>query len=372
MILPTQHLRAIINGKAPMIISSQGIRDEQIQMATVDTSLGNMVYRMKASALPSSGETVSSLIDRFCAYDFEIKPKGAFLEKGVCYLIPLNESFALGNNYQVNFSPKSSIGRTDTFVRALIDRHTQYDRADHGYKGPLYLEVVPLSFDINITHLLEMIQFRVRTGECLVKSAEFNLMHSQQGILHHKDGHPLNHDEIDMFNDSVYFHIDLDRDIVGFESRSNAVTALDLSKKDFYEVEDFWVPIKRPKNNELVTSPDKFYLFTTRERVKIPKNCCAELMVYDVSAGEYRSHYAGFFDNDFGFEDGGTHVVLEVRPRDVPRRFFHNQRVCRMFFEKTDEIPDKLYGESAGSSYYGPNPSHSKHFKDREAVWCSR
>ncbi len=368
-ILPMQNLREITHGESPMISwEKEAIPESHIQMATIDCALGERIYRMKAAAMPAPGESVSQLIEKLSSYEFAIREEGSVLEKGACYLIPLKERLQFAAQFCAGFSPKSSTGRTDTFVRVLCDSKTQYDRIDPGYKGPLYLEVTPLSFNISVTPGLTLTQFRVRSGDATIPNDRLALLHSKYGVLYHNSGESLSQDEIDIFEKSYFLHIDLDRNIVGFESRSNPTETLDLSKKDHYDVDDFWIPIKRPRNGELVLTPGRFYLLTTKERVKIPPPCCAEIIPYDVSSGEYRTHYAGFFDNGFGAERG-TSVVLEVRAHNIPQRLYDGQRICRMAFEHTTEIPMKLYGADAGSNYVGSGPSLSKHFRDRESVW---
>lgn len=367
MILPYQKLLEISTGASPMI---RGLVDpkKQIQMATTDCSLHGPVYRMKAAAVPSRVETVAELIERFASYDFAIRDDGSVLERGGCYLIPLNEEISFTEHFSAVFSPKSSIGRTDTFVRVLCDRSPQYDRTDAGYRGKLYLEITPLSFNVAVRPNLELTQFRVRRGECVMKGEDLALMHARYGLMYSRDGKVLGQEDMEIFSNSLFFHIDLDRDIVGLEARANPTEILDLSNVGMYDPEDFWIPIKRPRNKEIVLTPGKFYLLTTKERVRIPPEWCAEIVPYDVSTGEFRSHYAGFFDNGFGGKQG-THVVLEVRARDVPHRLYDGQRVCRMVFERTLEVPEKLYGTGAGSHYIGAGPSLPKHFKERDTFW---
>jgi len=367
MILPHQKLLEISTGASPMI---RGLvnPEKQIQMATTDCSLCGPVYRMKAAAVPSRGETVVELIDRFASYDFAIRDEGSVLERGGCYLIPLNESLSLTEHFAAVFSPKSSIGRTDTFVRVLCDHSPQYDRTDTGYQGKLYLEITPLSFNVAVHPNLELTQFRVRRGEHVMTGEDLALMHARYGLMYSRDGRTLGQDEMELFSDSMFFHIDFDREVVGLEARANPTEILDLSKVGHYDPEDFWIPIKRPRHKEIVLTPGKFYLLATKERVRIPPEWCAEIVPYDVSTGEFRTHYAGFFDNGFGGEKG-THVVLEVRARDVPYRLYDGQRVCRMVFERTVEIPTKLYGADAGSHYVDAGPSLSKHFKGRDTFW---
>ena len=368
-VLAMQDLKSLVFGQHPSILSKVGLREDQIQMATVDCSLSKHAFRMKATALPSKGETVQGLIDKFMCYDFEIRSKGTPFEKGMCYLVKLNESFDLPLHFKTSFSPKSSIGRVDVFVRVLSDETNQYDRTCAGYKGHFYLEITPLSFGVNLTPGLEMVQFRVKPQEdVFLTNEELSVLHSKHGLLFWKNRKILNNKEIDIADDSLYFSIDLNRTVVGFEAKSNPVDFINLSKKDYYEPSDFWIPIKKPKNGELILEPGKFYLLPTKERVKIPPECCAEILPYDVSSGEFRSHYAGFFDNGFGGEFGTT-GVLEVRVRDMPYRLVDGQRICRMVFERTTQIPEKLYGDKAGSNYTGFGPSISKNFKNKQTVW---
>lgn len=369
MILATQDLKRMVFGKKPGILSEGNFKEGQIQMATVDCSLGNMAHRMKATALPSAGETIESLIEKFCSYSFEIKPEGSHLEKGACYIVKMSEYFNLPPQFRAVFSPKSSTGRCDVFVRVLSDGTNQYDETSLGYKGPIYLEITPLSFGVKITPDLEMVQFRIKPkNEKVLSDEELSILHSEHGIVYWPNGEPLGNQQIDVARNSIFLSVDLDRKVVGFEARSNPTRFINLSKKDRYDVFDFWIPIKRPPGGELILEPGKFYLLATKERVRIPPECCAEMLPYDVSSGEFRSHYAGFFDNGFGGETG-TVAVLEVRVRDVPHRLVDGQRICRMVFEMTTQIPTKLYGEGSGSHYIGGGPSISKHFKNRIDLW---
>lgn len=368
MILPYQDLHGMVFGKQPSILSTLEMSESQIQTASIDCSLTDRCFRMKATALPSGDETIESLINDFALYNFRIKKGGTPLEVGACYIVKLNESFDLPRDFRAIFSPKSSIGRVDVFVRALFDGCNQYDKTSNGYKGPVYLEIIPLSFGVYITPGLEMIQFRVRSEEEFLSNGDLELLHSKHGLLYWNDRTLLGNNELDIADNSVFFRIDLDREIVGFEAVSNSLHLINLSKIDSLTVGDFWRTIPRPKDGYLVLEHGKFYLLATKERVKIPIDCCAEVIPYDVSAGEFRSHYAGFFDNGFGGEKG-TNAVLEVRVRDMPHRLVDGQRICRMVFEKTREIPTKLYGKDSGSNYIGSGPSISKHFKDREIVW---
>ncbi len=366
MILSYQKLKDVIFGSDPMIISDKEISEAQIQPATIDCRIGDRAYRMSTAMLPKPNETIKEMIEKYGIYDFEIK-QGLVLEPNACYIIPLREKLRLPYGFYAVFSPKSSIGRIDVFVRVLSDRNSAYDCVRPGYCGQLYLEVIPLSFMVGIAPDLELTQFRIKNRNQgmnggFLSNEELMITHSKYGLIYSSGGLVLSGNEVVVENNSLYFHVDLDREIVGFQAKNNPIHQIDLFRKDYYNIEDFWTPIKKPKNGEMVLSPNCFYLLTSKERVRIPPPYAAEIITYDTSAGEFRSHYAGFFDNNFGGEEG-TNIVLEIRARDVPFRLYDGQPICRMVFEETNEVPEKLYGTSIGSHYTGTGPSLSKHFK---------
>lgn len=201
MILAHQQLIDISTGKSPMICSSSGkISSDQIQMASVDSILGDRIYRMKSAALPRRGESVMELIEKYSAFDFEIKKGGSYLERNACYIIPLRENLKLSKEMLISFSPKSSIGRTDTFVRALSDNASQYDMTKFGYCGNLYLGVIPLSFNMIIRPDLSLTQFRVMSEGNLLTNEELVILHSKYGVLYTKDKKPVSQKDLDMCN----------------------------------------------------------------------------------------------------------------------------------------------------------------------------
>jgi len=360
-----------------IIRSTTPIGKEQIQPASFDARLGDRVYRMKSSALPGPNETVMQLIEKYCMYEFELREdEGRALEVGACYIIPLREGIAPSWIYSTIFSPKSSIGRCDVFVRVLSDYSPYYDKTTVEYDGNFYLEIIPLSFNVIVYSGLSMTQFRIQdqyndqlTDEQLRFRHELLLKSNKEdGVMFSKDKKPLSLEKLPVSGGRLYFHLDLDRSVVGFEAKSSPTEVLDLRKKDHHNFEDFWTPIKKPKNGAIVLTPGNFYLLPTTEKVKIPSELCAEVVPYEISTGEFRTHYAGFFDNGFGGETGTT-AVLEVRVRDAPFRVVNGQPICSMEFFRTGGVPSLLYGADAGSSYTGTGPSLSKHFKDREAVW---
>lgn len=362
MILPYQSLKDMIFGKNPMITSNgDPIEESQVQPATVDCRLGTRVYRMSAAMFPRPGESVKDLIKKYCRYDFELK-EGSVLEPNAIYIIPLQEEFNLSKEFSAFFSPKSSTGRMDVFVRVISDGMQHYDVVRPGYKGKIYLEVVPLSFSVGIAPSLELVQFRIRVQDKnrFLCSNELRLLHSKHGLIYSNDGEIISVDDVKIHNSGLYFHVDLKRDIVGFQAKYNPIDRVDLFKVGHHNSEDFWIPI-HSKNGEIILNPGDFYLLASKEKVKIPSECAAEIDIYDTSIGEVRSHYAGFFDPGFGGKFG-TNVVLEVRARDVPFRLYDGQPICKMNFEMTTEVPEKIYGQTE-NNYTGSGPSVSKHFK---------
>lgn len=369
MILPSQALRALIIGSQPMIVAPNGFDiGKQVQPASFDCRLGDVVYCVESSCLPNESETVEDLLARHTRYSFELN-KECVLERGVCYVVPLQEGLSLSKDFYATFSPKSSTGRCDVFVRVMTNQCTRYDWTIRGYNGPLYLEIIPLSFSVRVIAGLSLVQMRIQTGDEILSDYELALLHAEYGIVFSNQGELFDNSKVKILRNSLCFHVDLSREIVGFEARSSAIKDIHLHKVDYHDISSFWIPLRRPDNGELILTEGNFYLLTTQERVKIPPICCAEIAAYDVKSGEFRAHYAGFFDNGFGTEVG-TVAVLEVRVRDTPRFCISDgQIICSMVFSKTTEIPDVLYGKETNASYISSGPSLSKHFKNRQNAW---
>lgn len=357
MVFPSQILMNFIEGSSPIIVADDAIGERQIQPASLDLRLGNVAHCMKAVGIPKPGEKIKDLIERCRAYSFNLNERG-ILEKGCQYIIELKEGLRLPKDFFAVFSPKSSIGRVGVFVRVLMDDTQRYDRTKRGYQGNLYLEIIPLFFSIKVSENLSLVQIRIKEKNSILTNAELQIVHSNHGIVYDKDEKIMRADTED---DGLYLNIDLSSEIIGFEARGNSSEIIDLSKENHYIAEDFWNPIKGPRE-ECILGRDHFYLLSTKERIKIPDDYSAEMVEYSLGIGEFRVHYAGFFDNGFGGERG-TSGVLEVHVRDVPVRVFDNQRICKMVFEKTYETPQKLYGTKTGSHYVGSGPSLSKYFK---------
>jgi len=364
MTLPYQKIKDMIFGVRPMVFSSRLIAENQIQPASLDLTLGNRVHRISSSFLPKPNERIADILEERTLYDFELKP-GTILEPNSAYIIPLSEYVDLAPGIYGHANPKSSIGRVGLFVRLLVDGSPRFDYIPPRYKGPLYLEVMPLDFVVKIHPGLSCNQVRFRSvGSYRVRSADLRLAHTRDGLLFSSQGVPLLQEELVIGDGGLMLTVDLaSREIVGFRAKKDATKAVDLAARGTHEPSDFWEPISRPKNGELILVPNNFYLLASRERVSFPPEFAGEMASYDASSGEMRSHYAGFFDPAFGFSQGGSTAVLEVRAHNVPFRLTDGQIICKMVYERMLEKPAKLYSQAIGSSYTGVGPKLSKHFK---------
>lgn len=364
-VLGRTELISVIRGASPIIttIRTGGIRDDQIETSAVNLTIGSRVYGMSRMTLPQPGQKIEELVAQ-ADYDFDLaEGQLGFLHKNYTYLIPLNETVQLPKGFTATFSPRSSIGRVDVFVRVLADGVPLYDRLPDEYCGKLWLEVTPLSFCVRVFPGLSMTQMRLKLGDARLTSQEVRIRQAKDGILWNQDGTPVKPQELRGASHGIYMHVDLKRDIVGFRSRRSA-PPLSLNASGSYDPDDFWEPIRRPKNGRIDLEPGEFCLLATSEAVRIPKDVCGEIMPYDAAAGEFRTHYAGYFHPGFGGEKG-TIGVLELRGRESSHSLSDGQPICLMAFE---HLCSPL-SEGYDGEYTDPRPSLSKFFDRRLGVW---
>ncbi len=376
-ILPDTHLKTLI--REHVIDAAPAITESQIQPASVDLRLGTKAYRLISSFLPERSGTSEHLnvLDLYQSelvmYDIDLT-QGAILEKGHVYLVPLLEHVALPSHVRGRANPKSSTGRLDIFTRLITDLNAGFDEIPLGYRGPLYLEIVPRSFTIRVQTGLALNQLRLLTGRPTVSDPQLRALHRSAKLLYHNDedvaeARPLATQDIRV-DHGLFLGIDLrgsgaGREIVGYRAKKNS-HVVDLSKVGHYSALDFWEPIYRQPNNTLLLEPEEFYILASHERIKVPAGYAAEMVAYEAAFGELRTHYAGFFDPGFGAGDGprkGTQVVLEVRPHDVPFLIRDGQTFFKVVYEHMLDLPEHLYGASIGSSYHQQGLTLSKHFK---------
>jgi dCTP deaminase len=367
-LLPSQMLReAVALGRE--ILSPQPIGDDQIQPASIDLRLGEVAYRVRASFLSGARASVRDKLELLSMHRIDLT-QGAVLEKDCVYIVPLCEYVALRSRTSGFANPKSSIGRLDVFARVITDHGTEFDRIRDGYKGPLYAEVSPRSFSILVRSGSSLVQLRIRRGSPQFSDTALRRLHEEVGLVEASAGTLSAREAI---RDGLAFTVDVAGDersgIVGYKARRHT-DLIDVDRVDHYEPRDFWEPVFAHRGpggpGGIVLDPHDFYILASREAVVVPADHAAEMLPYHTFVGEFRVHFAGFFDPGFGTaETGGTgsRAVLEVRSHEVPFLIEDGQILGRLVYERLIARPDKLYGQAIGSSYQSQGLALSKHFK---------
>jgi len=329
-ILPCQSIEELIAEEA--ITSASPFDLDQVQPASLDLRLGARVWRVRASFLPGRRRVTERLPD-VAMHELDLT-KGAVLEKGCVYIAELQERLALPEGVSGRANPKSSTGRVDVFVRLLTDRGAGFDDIEAGYEGPLYLEIAPQTFSVLVRTGTRLNQLRLKRGE------PRKLGMRSVGV-------------------------DLTGDLAGFRARRHA-PVVDLDLEDGHDPRDFWTPLE-PRRGERLRDPGEFYILASKEPIEIPVLEAAEMTPIDPAVGEFRVHYAGFFDPGFGTAETlgeGSRAVLEVRSHETPFILEDGQIVARLVHEPLTDKPKRLYGQD-GSHYQRQGLKLSKHFK----VW---
>jgi len=363
-ILPCQALERLI-GTNRVIRGLEPIEPQQIQPASLDLRLGAFAYRVRASFLPGKGATVLARLEDLAMHRMDITA-GAVLERGCVYIVPLLESLALPSDISAMGNPKSSTGRLDVFTRLITDYGTEFDRVRPGYEGPLYAEVSPRTFSVLVRKGSRLNQLRLSSGNPTASDEEMRTLQAQLQVV----GSDIVDEEI---RSGVPVTVDAKGDatngLVGYRAKNHS-GLIDIDRVRQYEVADYWEPVYAPRRGGLVLDPADFYILASREAVKVPPTHAAEMIAYDTLVGEFRVHYAGFFDPGFGHPAAGgegARAVLEVRSYEVPFVLEHGQVVGRLTYERLTELPSRLYGGSGvQSSYQRQGLQLSKHFKPFE------
>jgi dCTP deaminase len=364
-VLPAQRLREAIE-RGWMLAGPWRIPAESVQPASVDLRLGEEAWALRCSFLPDSDSTVEDKSQDLAFERIDLRD-GATLERDRPYLIPLIEELRLPEGIRAKANPKSSTGRLDVFTRVLTDRSHRFDEIAPGYRGKLYLEVVPRTFAIRVKTGLALNQVRLMSADARLSDRELLELHRQTPLLY-LNSQPVSESELS-FADGLFVSLDVSGPadaIVGYRAKKNSLP-IDLTKIGALQWRDYWEPVHPEKGGRIVLEPEVFYLLLSAEGVSIPPSYAAEMLAYDPTAGELRTHYAGFFDPGFGYsrQSGNAHgsrAALEVRARDVSFMVEHRQPVCKLAFERMSEEPDVLYGADIGSNYQGQLTMLSKHF----------
>ncbi|MDC1133855.1 2'-deoxycytidine 5'-triphosphate deaminase [Alphaproteobacteria bacterium] len=370
-ILSSQEILDLI--KNNIINSDQEIDKDIIQPASIDLRLGQKAWRVPASFLPGKGNKVSTRLKGLAMHEFSLVD-GAVLECGCVYIVKLLENVSLTSDLIGLANPKSSTGRLDLFTRLIVDEAQEFDEVPAGYEGPLYIEISPRTFSVIVRTGSRLNQLRLRRGNLHTSDKEMEILQAHVGLVRNKD----NSDLPDKIKNGVPLSLDLsgENGLIGFKARKYSML-IDVDKPNFYKSDLFWEKIttedllysKHGSNNKsgaLILIPDAFYILASKEYVSVPSNYAAEMRAYDTKVGEFRAHYAGFFDPGFGLSELGaskTKAVLEVRSHDVPFLIEQEQTVCRLVYEPMASIPKNLYGEAGGTSnYQSQGLKLAKHF----------
>jgi dCTP deaminase len=356
-ILPDRMIAAL--SEAGAIIAEQAFVPDQIQPASLDLRLGAVAYRVRASFLPGPRTTVAQRIDQLKLHEIELGD-GAVLETGCVYIVPLIESLALPDDIAAAANPKSSTGRLDVFTRVIADKTRGFDRIAAGYHGPLYAEISPRTFPVLVCEGSRLSQIRFRRGQAVLDAEALAELHARERLVDADDAE---------FTGGIAVGVDLKgagpQQLVGYRAKRHT-GLIDVERRAGYPVAEFWDPIMARQDETLILDPDEFYILASNEAVQVPPGYAAEMVPFDPLVGEFRVHYAGFFDPGFGYAGAGgrgSRAVLEVRSREVPFILEHGQIVGRLVYEKMLAQPDSLYGQSIGSNYQAQGLKLSKHFR---------
>jgi dCTP deaminase len=372
-ILPSQKILEMLNSGE--IGDAGAINPDQIQPASIDLQLGHFAYPMDASFLPGKGiavfDKMRQLDERYEHFKIDLS-QGAVLEKGRIYVIPLMERVNLRGDVSAFANPKSSTGRLDILTRLISDEATVFDQVREGYKGALYIEVAPRSFSVVVKTgtRLNQLRFRRTRGEAPkpITASDWQKLLEERQVI---DAVDRDRAKRSLKTGELPFTVDLvgsgaDGDLVGYRAKKH-VTRIDLERRD-YDPLDFWEPLRFRKTPSLILDPDEFYILMTKEAIAVPPEYAAEMLPYDTRAGEFRVHYAGFFDPGFGWnaqtnKAGSSRGVLEVRSHEVPFLLEHGQTVGWLRYERMAARPDMLYGQDGSSNYQGQSLKLAKQFR---------
>lgn len=361
-ILPYQTIKELV--RAREVLAPDPIEPAQYQPASLDLRLDSVAYRVRASFLPGAQATVMEKIEQFGMHEIDLT-RGAVLERGCVYIVRMMESLALGSRLSAAANPKSSTGRLDVFTRLIADNGTAFDRVERGYKGPLYLEIAPRTFSIEARRGSRLNQLRFRRGLSPSSETALRRLHERFRLVDAAPGAETIRD------DTIGVTLDLSGDartgLIGYRAKKHT-DVIDVDARGRYDPLDFWEPIPAGRSGGIVLNPDDFYILATKEAVKVPPDHAAEMVAYDTMVGEFRVHYAGFFDPGFGFDAAapdapGTKAVLEVRSHDVPFILEHEQIIGWLRYERLTGATDRPYGADLGSSYQSQGLTLGKQFK---------
>ncbi|MEM6614979.1 MAG: 2'-deoxycytidine 5'-triphosphate deaminase [Pseudomonadota bacterium] len=355
-VLPAEEIEVLATQNC--IAPAKPFDPDQVQPSSLDLRLGTKAYRVRASFLPGPDATVADKLKTLALHEIELS-EGAVLEVGCVYVVPLLESLALPDGISAACNPKSSTGRLDVFTRVICDRVGAFDTIPHAYDGPLYAEISPRTFPVLVRTGSRLSQVRFRSGSAVLNEEATRKLHAEQTLVHAAEP---------VFGHGIAVSVDLSAEQgmpVGYRAKRHTAV-IDVDRKAQYEVSEFWETIYATGDGSLILDPDQFYILASKEAVHVPPDHAAEMVAFDPLVGEFRVHYAGFFDPGFGHRaagGSGSRAVLEVRSHEVPFILEDGQTVGRLVYERLSATPKRLYGTDIGSHYQAQGLKLSKHFK---------
>ena len=354
-VLPYQSINEMIDQS--MVWADNLLSDDQVQPSSLDLRLSTKAWRLQASFLPGKKNKVIDQLPDLAMHEIDLSA-GSIFEKNCVYLVLLQESASLPRGISAIANAKSSIGRLDLLTRLITDYGTEFDRIPQEYCGPLYAEISPRSFSVLVKYGSRLNQIRFRRGKVIVNDKDLVKLNKKEGLTGKNS----------IVDGGISFSVDLQqyqKQAIGYKAKPNA-PLIDLEKINFYEINDFWDQIE-VKAGRLILDPGAFYILMSKETVTVPPEFAAEMAPYLAMVGEFRVHYAGFFDPGFGFSLTGNSVsrgVLEIRCYESPFALRSGQIIGRLIYERMAEIPELLYGSELKSNYQGQKLKLSKHFKN--------
>lgn len=331
----------------------------QVQPASLDLRLGKRCWRMRASFLPGHGGTVENRINAYSLHEIDLTD-GAVLETGCVYVAEILENVALSADVSASANPKSSTGRLDVFTRVICDGAAAFDAVSAGYSGPIFAEISPRTFPILVRTGSRLSQLRFRRGQPKINDTALLALHTRSRLVDR---------DAAVIQDGIVLSVDLagfdGSGLIGYRAKRHT-GLVDVDRVGVYPASDYWEPIRLAKGDELVLDPNEFYILASKEAVHVPPDHAAEMVPFDAMMGEFRVHYAGFFDPGFGHAaagGSGARAVLEVRSRDVPFIIGDGQVVGRLIYERMAGQPESLYGAGLASNYQAQGLKLSKHFR---------
>jgi len=361
-ILPSQTIQELID--AGRVAGSPPITPEQIQPASLDLRLGDIAHRVRASFLPGPNSTVEAKINDLRMTRVDLTSASVF-EKDCVYIVPLLEEVHLPDNISGKANPKSTTGRLDVFTRLITDYGVEFDRVPAGYKGKLYAEIVSRTFTVRIRAGMKLSQLRFVQGVADSQDREIKKLDREQTLVYMDENSPTKARLDRGLRVTVNLEASEKGEVIAYKARRNA-PVIELDRINYYSPEEFWEARQQGTGKGLILDAGDFYILASRERVRVPPDFAAEMVPFDPSDGEFRIHYAGFFDPGFGYgssEIKGTRAVLEVRAHEVPFLLEHGQLVGRLNYMPLLSRPDKIYGVQIGSSYQQQALALSKQFR---------